>query len=239
MTYKRSKVGPTTSPLSVGFAIAVLTATCSSKDPGTGGSAPNCSSGTGPSLCLAKSTFEVSEAIAVQFAGGPGLAKDWVAVYPAGACNPTCPRGSTLWKYCATDTQDASGATVTSGMVTIDRSANPPDWPLSPGNWEMLYLVDDGYSPIAKVSFAVIGDKPPRNTGPTCPRIGSCGPSSDNCNCGLSCLHIGEGSYTCGYSCSTAADCAGKADPSSGSPWISCEPPHTGALDVYYQGYCL
>lgn len=77
------------------------------------------------------------------------------------------------------------------------------------------------------------------DSGPTCSSIGSCGPSSDNCKCGLSCLHIGEGRYTCGYSCTTAQDCAGKTNPSSGSPWNSCEPPHTGALDISYEGYCL
>lgn len=212
---------------------------CGSSNTGASGSAPNCSSGSGPSLCLASSTFDVGQKIDVQFAGGPGKTKDWVAVYPAGECDPTCPSGSTLWKYCATNTQTASGTTVTSGMVTIDEAANARNWPLRPGNWEMLYLVDDGYSPIARLSFKVVGTSPTQDPGPTCSNIGSCGPSSDNCNCGLSCLHISEGSYTCGYSCTTQADCVGKTNPSSGSPWNSCEPPHTGALDTYYEGYCL
>jgi hypothetical protein len=228
----------TTTFVSVAAAAIAALAACASKATGTDGSI--CSSGSGASVCLAKSTFDVSEAIDVQFAGGPGKPKDWVAVYPAGACNPTCPRGSTLWKYCATNTHSASDATVTSGSVTIDQAGNTSNWPLPPGNWEMLYLVDDGYSPIAKVSFTVAGTTPPgsSSSGSTCSNIGSCGPSSDNCKCGLSCLHIGEGRYTCGYSCSTAQDCASRTNPASGSAWNSCEPPHTGALDIPYEGYC-
>ena len=173
--------------------VAAITGACTSTTTiVTTGATSNCSAGSGPSVCLAKTTFDVSESIEVQFAGGPGKPKDWIAVYPAGACNPTCPHGSTLWKYCATNTQTASGATVTSGSVTIDQSANANNWPLSPGNWEMLYLVDDGYSPIAKVSFAVGGTV--ADSGPACNTVGqSCEDGSGNANpsvccAGLKCL---------------------------------------------------
>ncbi len=37
--------------------------------------------------------------------------------------------------------------------------------------------------------------------------IGSCGPASDNCYCGSSCVKWGVGSYQCVWTCSSDADC--------------------------------
>ncbi len=76
------------------------------------------------------------------------------------------------------------------------------------------------------------------SSGTTCEGNGSCGPNSDNCNCGLSCLHVNDGSYKCGYGCTTSADCAGKTNPTAGDAWNSCEPPHSDEF-FDYDGFCL
>jgi len=50
--------------------------------------------------------------------------------------------------------------------------------------------------------------------------IGSCGPVSDNCHCGSSCLEFGVGSYQCVWSCTTDADCSFDVrDPAGLHPW--------------------
>lgn len=71
-----------------------------------------------------------------------------------------------------------------------------------------------------------------------CTNIGSCGPSSDNCNCGTSCIHTNEGTYSCGTSCSTAADCKDATNPTTGAALTGCTGPHTGPLDESYDGIC-
>lgn len=55
-----------------------------------------------------------------------------------------------------------------------------------------------------------------------CKYKGSCGPSSDDCECGLSCLHLNIGSYTCGTGCTTDADCARATNPITGEPYAGC-----------------
>ncbi len=142
-----------------GLLVAGLLAGAVACGPSAGGGRL-CSSGSGPSVCVSQSSFDPGDAIQVDFAGGPGEPRDWIAVYPSGACNPTCPSPSTLWKYCATDTQTATDTGVTSGTVTIDSSANASSWPLAAGDWDMVYLVDDGYSPIALLTFHVNGAAP-------------------------------------------------------------------------------
>ncbi len=59
-------------------------------------------------------------------------------------------------------------------------------------------------------------------TNPTCADKGFCGPSTDHCACGLACIHLAVGSYTCGESCSTDAECTSKTDPQSGKPYTQC-----------------
>jgi hypothetical protein len=63
---------------------------------------------------------------------------------------------------------------------------------------------------------------PSSNGSPTCKDKGYCGPTSDRCDCGLSCLHLAAGSYTCGDSCSRDSDCTSRKDPQSGKPYSRC-----------------
>jgi hypothetical protein len=183
----------------VGLAGAVLPA-CSSD----GGGAV-CSIGGGPSICIDKSSFGVGEAIRVTFQGGPAKPKDWIAVYPAACCSPDCPSGSTLWKYCSTDTHDALATGVSQGSVTIDSNGNSNQWPLSAGSWELLYLVDDGYQPIARLSFTVDGSGGVSDLD--CGHSGGGGGGGGGCtsdsecsgSCGSDCYQCSSGSCSCGY----------------------------------------
>jgi hypothetical protein len=55
-----------------------------------------------------------------------------------------------------------------------------------------------------------------------CADKGFCGPIDDRCACGLGCLHLAAGSYTCGDSCSSDSDCTSKRDPQSGALYTRC-----------------
>jgi hypothetical protein len=158
-----------------------------------------CSGGSGASLCIDKSSFAAGEPISVRFAGGPGQPKDWIAVYPSGCCAPTCPSGSTLWEYCATDTHTATGSGVTNGTVIIDAAGNPQNWPLPSGTWDLLYLVDDGYSPIAKLTFQVgSGGNAPGSCGNSSSGGGCTYDSDCSSHCSNDCYQCLSGSCTCG-----------------------------------------
>lgn len=84
----------------------------------------------------------------------------------------------------------------------------------------------------------------PSNPGPAgsagspgttkCDGIGFCGPTQDACNCGSYCLHLGVGSYTCGYSCTSDSDCTSTVDPRTGSLYTGCSPSNGG-----YDGMCI
>jgi hypothetical protein len=155
-----------------------------------GGGGTVCSGTSGPSVCIDKSTFSAGESITVRFSGGPGQLKDWIAIYPASCCAPDCPSGSTLWKYCGSNTRDTPASGVTSGTVVIDTTANPCNWPLSPGDWEIFYLVNDGYTPIARLTFHIDGAD---------------GGASRKCSGGC-----GGGSGGGGGGCKSSSDCSGE-----------------------------
>jgi phospholipase C len=111
--------------------------------------------GSGAFVTLPKTSFASGETITVTFGGGPGNAKDWIAVYPR---TDTPHSGSTLWAYCATNNHTATSQTVTMGTVTLDaNSANNANmWPLAAGtSWTAYYLVNDGYTSIASVEFDI------------------------------------------------------------------------------------
>jgi hypothetical protein len=161
--------------------------------PNGGGGGQVCSGSSGPSICIDKSSFAAGEPITVRFAGGPGLPKDWIAVYPGSCCSSTCPVGSTLWEYCATDTHTATTDGVTSGMVLIDASANSNNWPLAPGSWDLLYLSNDAYAPMARLSFQIEGS----GGGAT----GSCGNSSSSSSSSGGCTSDSQCSSDCSNDC--------------------------------------
>ena len=79
------------------------------------------------------------------------------------------------------------------------------------------------------------GDAGGSDSGSTCTSGGACGPSEDSCNCGI-CLHVGEGSYTCGTPCDSDKDCVGKTGP-GGKEYTACSPGYEGEFD-YYDGLC-
>lgn len=188
----------------VGAALMSAFACSSGIAPGT-----YCSTAPGPSVCLQKAAFEPGETIRVDFAGGPAMPKDWIAIYPADCCSPTCPSGSNLWKYCATDTRDSGGTPVSSGSVTIDSSANACNWPLSPGDWQVLYLVDDGYSPIAELTFHVNGATGAAGQcgGAGCPGGTTGGGCTSDSQCGGECPRCSSGHCDVGYVSSITGNC--------------------------------
>jgi phospholipase C len=117
--------------------------------PGAGGC------GGSAAISVDKPTYNSGDTITVTFSGGPGNAKDWIAVYPRGT-SPVS--GSTLWNYCNSNTHTAGATGVTSGTVTLDvNSAGAAgNWPLKPGtSWTVYYLLNDGYTAIASVQFDV------------------------------------------------------------------------------------
>jgi len=69
------------------------------------------------------------------------------------------------------------------------------------------------------------------STTPTCPDKGFCSGDNNHCACGLGCIHLAAGSYTCGDSCSNNSDCTGKTDPQSGKPYTQC-------AMATYAGFC-
>jgi phospholipase C len=109
----------------------------------------------GATISVSKTSYTVGEPVVVSFADGPGNSHDWIGVYPKG----TTPQpSSTIWSYvgAAAATPHTAGAGVTQGTVTLAAaSANGSGWPLTVGQWEAYYLVNDGYAPIASVQFDV------------------------------------------------------------------------------------
>jgi len=173
---------------------AALVAACGGSGGGKGGSESAdgmvCSTGAGPQICIEKTTFAAGEPITVYFKGGPALPKDWIAIYPGSCCDSTCPSGSTLWEYCMTDTHSATSAGVASGSVVIGASGNPSNWPLAGGTWDLLYLSNDGYTPMARLSIQV------DNSGKGA--TGSCGHSASSSS---GCSSDGDCSSSCSNDC--------------------------------------
>jgi phospholipase C len=106
-------------------------------------------------ITLPKTSFASGEAITATFGGGPGNAKDWIAVYPR---MQTPMSGSTAWEYCANSSHTAPTQGVTMGTVTLGASSvsNASAWPLAAGtSWTAYYLVNDGYTSVASVEFDI------------------------------------------------------------------------------------
>ena len=186
--------------------ISALVGCSSSRGGGSGGGAVCSGNSSGPSICLEKSTFSAGEPITVHFAGGPAQPMDWIAVYPTNCCSSSCPSGSTLWEYCATNTHSPPPAGVSDGTVVIDAAGNSSNWPLSGGSWGLYYLVNDGYTPIASLTFQIDGGA--SGASPSCGKggdgSGSSGVCSSDSDCSGSCSSdcyrcYYPGSCGCGY----------------------------------------
>jgi hypothetical protein len=70
-----------------------------------------------------------------------------------------------------------------------------------------------------------------------CTSIGFCRSGFDSCSCGSSCIHFGDGGFTCGYPCTTNADCTGRTAPVTGVPYTHCSQRVTTPT-VTYDSYC-
>ena len=107
---------------------------------------------TAQSVTADKNNYAVNENIVASFAGGPGNASDWLAVYPQGVVPDGSP-AATLWLY--TNGTQTSGGNATSGSVTFSSSS------LAVGNYSLWFLANDGYSAIAgPVNFTVTSPPP-------------------------------------------------------------------------------
>jgi len=90
--------------------------------------------------------YAIGEDIVVSFSGGPGNAKDWVGIYPAGEVPDGTPP-ATRWTY-----GDGQGGVtgLREGTVTF---AGGLDFA---GDWTVFLLRDDGYEVLAQKNFTVV-----------------------------------------------------------------------------------
>ena len=97
-------------------------------------------------------TYEVGQPIEVAWHGGPAFRWDWIAVFPAGTEDVR--DRHLIWRH--------TGA-VPSGVVRLDQGAALVDqspvggrWPLSAGEYEARYLLDDSSRELGRVAFRIV-----------------------------------------------------------------------------------
>ena len=98
--------------------------------------------GDGPSLTVA-SVVREGQAIDVSWKGAPGNRWDWIGIYHRGA-DPHVAY-YLLWTY--------TEGTI-EGSASLDRSA-VGKFPLPPGKYTAMLLVDDSYRPVASTDFSI------------------------------------------------------------------------------------
>lgn len=96
-----------------------------------------------PSITLAADTVKTGEPIDVRFTGTPGSRWDWFGLYPRGGD----PATDDYLYYAYTGSR-------VSGTTTIDE-AGEGDWPIPPGEYDLLLLLDDGYTELARVPLTI------------------------------------------------------------------------------------
>ncbi len=99
--------------------------------------------GAKPVLTLDQATYAVAKPITASWRDAPGARWDWIGIYERDGD----PLVDSYLFYMYT------GQTV-QGSVTIDASGEG-DWPLSPGEYDAHYLLDDGYVSLAVAPFTV------------------------------------------------------------------------------------
>ncbi len=85
----------------------------------------------------------------------------------------------------------------------------------------------------AKSETGSQSSSPDSGSSSKCTYKGSCGPKSDDCKCGLDCVHLQSGSYVCGISCESSADCEGVTNPVTGNDDF------TGCQKGSLGGFCI
>jgi hypothetical protein len=100
--------------------------------------------GAGPKVRAA--SVRSGRPVAVRFARAPGNQWDWVGIYARGAANPK--RDSYL------DWEHTGG--LTAGTVRLtEREDGDSTWPLPPGKYVAILLVDDSYQVLARTRFTI------------------------------------------------------------------------------------
>jgi endonuclease/exonuclease/phosphatase family metal-dependent hydrolase len=99
--------------------------------------------GAKPVLTVAKAVYATGDPIVASWRDAPGSRWDWIGIY----ARDGDPLVDDYLFYVYTDQGVA-------GSVTIDE-AGEGDWPLPPGEYDAHYLLDDGYTSLAKASFTV------------------------------------------------------------------------------------
>ena len=90
-----------------------------------------------------QNSFTAGEPIMVFWYGGPGARWDWIGVFPRGAD----PLDGDYRFYVYTDQ-------AMNGSVVLDENGEG-EWPIPPGDYDVHYLVDDGYVSLASAPFTV------------------------------------------------------------------------------------
>ena len=103
-----------------------------------------------PELSMGSENYLQGQPITIQFANGPGNAKDWIAVYRPDAIPSKTP--SLLWAF-VNGTQTASGGQ-DAGSITLEAG-------LPAGEYIARFLENDGYTQLAEVSFYVTDNTMP------------------------------------------------------------------------------
>lgn len=100
--------------------------------------------GAETSVTTSQRVYTRGDPIEVSWANAPGNKWDWIGVYKRGA-DPDVAWYKN-WLY----TESAIA-----GTAVIDENASGGPWPLPPGKYDVLVLVDDSYAELGRASFAV------------------------------------------------------------------------------------
>lgn len=99
--------------------------------------------GTAPTLEVDQSSVPSGEPITVSWRDAPGARWDWIGLFPRGA--NTADGDYRFYVY--------TGQTI-SGSVVLDENGEG-EWPIPPGEYDVHYLVDDGYVSLASAPLTV------------------------------------------------------------------------------------
>lgn len=96
-------------------------------------------------VMLDRTVYAPGETIGVHWRNGPGNRWDWIGVFPGS--EPPSTANTLCWQH--TDT-------AIEGRWAIDGSA-PGDerWPLPPGEYQVVYLLQDAFVPVAKARLSI------------------------------------------------------------------------------------
>ncbi len=101
--------------------------------------------GAATEVTVDRAVYEPGEAIALHWRNGPGNRWDWIGIFP-GEAEPTTENLLT-WRHTDGRIED---------RLAIDGSgAEDEEWPLPPGEYQAVYLLQDAIRPVARARFSV------------------------------------------------------------------------------------